>query len=1234
MVLVAIFFKMLLYGGYIQWGNFGFPLSANLLNSLKSFTWNGFSYNGIPVVSPWISFFGNLNNLSIILFGGLLDINVAIKIYIIFTFFFMTYSFYLFSASISNHKLSRIIATIFIITNPVSLELIGQGDPFQFFVWGLYFLSLLLLFRSSREMGQMRNVFLLLSAVLLSLTVSVPQIFYLGTALYIFFIIYFYSISLGHINLKSLISSIKVTLVIIPTLFLLSMPLILTSLFGVYNISPDSTLVNPLSNFVFYSANFPNMLFMNSIPSFPIANLLGSLNSYYIIITWEIAIYFFVLCLLISGIIFKDKKMLVFTIIALLGVLLGTGYNGPISFINIYFYTHLFGYQVLNDSYYWEWLVIIPSFAILLMQLMDKLSTNTIYFSNILIEWKVTIIRINQLITKHMNITIPANYFKRMRISYKLFALISLSILIILPMAGQGFYGQGNTGIHKDNLPNDYNNLVKKLDNFVGNTSVGVAYFTPDNYVYFGNNTNCESQPLLLDPELRSPSIPSYLSPPVISSYFSCYIYTQFYLNKTPYIAQLFSLLGVKYFVTLNGVISASSMKVADNLNPNDLMKYQKDIKLIYYNENYSVYESTLNVGAAQSVSDFSLYSNSYADLMYSASLGVNISKEAPIFTSDLNSYNFNFFLNNTNNLILCSKNSLTTLAIDKFTNSNTSINPFIDINNYLDNPSQGWISSSELVTENLNYIISDPSQFIISSSTTSNSYSFKVNANGNYNLWAEVLLNSFNSKIGFQINGKNYCVDQNVTNITTGTMQWVELPFVTNNIHNTLSISSLRGLNGVQRIVIIKKGMVKTEEKIITNILNSKDIPIIYLSNSGLVQYINTGIFPVKINLVNKESKSTGEYEQPITLQSKFYREKVNNNFSNVQWQYSNGTIIQSWMEGFNNTSATWWIKINGIPANNSLTIFVVFYPLNKNVLNNESTGESPILNLKYNNGRDIFEYYNSTGLIGNTKKDNGMYYKTNVGFYFYTKFYNQTNKSGNQAFVGWSFDTGIDAPMFVGCSNKSYSQPYYFINESEYLPYHIKNENYYLLGTSLYGKEAQWYVNNSIIAEVNSSKFVKCSEAYVRPTGVNISVKYSFMAALPTNNRFPLLSFTNVNLSNKFISLMKKDQILGNQKIYSVINNPNGYEIKNINSSFTIVRIDYYSGMLELTKGINIVPIMNGLNFILITHNRNENALFVSADYKVLIYGLIVYGITIIAIITYSLIVFRKEKRRHLSY
>ena len=295
---------MLSYSGYIQWGNFAFPLRVNILNSMRTLTWDVYSYNGIPVISPWVSLLGNLNNLSIIMFGGILNLNFAIKAYILFAFFFMAYSFYLFTSSVSRSQFSRIIASIFILSNPISLQLIGQGDPFQFLIWGLYFLSLLNLFKSSRRKDSSSKVFFFISIFLLSLTVAIPQIFYLGTPLYIVFIFYFYLSTEKPIKIRNLVKPLVVTLLAILILFLLIMPLLLTSFFGVYNLSPNSSIANPLSNFAFYSAHFPNMLIINSYPSLPISILLGNFNSRYITEIWIIAIIFFKILVEITILIF------------------------------------------------------------------------------------------------------------------------------------------------------------------------------------------------------------------------------------------------------------------------------------------------------------------------------------------------------------------------------------------------------------------------------------------------------------------------------------------------------------------------------------------------------------------------------------------------------------------------------------------------------------------------------------------------------------------------------------------------------------------------------------------------------------------------------------------------------------------------------------------------------------------------------------------------------------------
>ena len=178
------------------------------------------------------------------------------------------------------------------------------------------------------------------------------------------------------------------------------------------------------------------------------------------------------------------------------------------------------------------------------------------------------------------------------------------------------------------------------------------------------------------------------------------------------------------------------------------------------------------------------------------------------------------------------------------------------------------------------------------------------------------------------------------------------------------------------------------------------------------------------------------------------------------------------------------------------------------------------------------------------------------------------------------------------------------------------------------MYNEHAIWYLNNTQIGEANSTSFVKSSGTYIRETGGKVTVKYSFMAALPNNDQYPMISFKPVNLSAFLFSLVNVNNQNLKKGENQVINNANGYCIKNIYSNLTVVRYGFFSGMSVRNNGFRVFPIMNGLNFIIISNGENHNATFVSKDYKLLIYGLVIYGVTISSLIAYSIITHKTKK------
>jgi len=868
---LIIFYRMFFFTGYVQWGNFGFPLQPDISNVFSSITWDPYTYNGLPIITPWINIFGYLNNLLIIILGGSLNLNVAVKLYVVISTFFMTYSFYVLTGRFAKFLPSRIAATAFILLNPVTLQSIGLGNFFQFIIWGIYFLSLVFLSLSLQASGSKKMLYLFISVLLLSLTVPVSQIFYIGVPLYILFILYFLMIEHGHFDIRNLLTFLRTFALVFVLLILLSMPFILTSLFGAFNLSPHSQIANPLNNFIVYSVNFFGLLGMQSFPMLHPVILLGEINNPFLSKLWSLGIDALAVIILSAGIVLRDKRMLFIDAIIFIAALLGSDYLSPVSGLTVYLYTHMLGYQVLNDSFYWEWLIITPLYGILLSMLIDRLL-------NILMNRSKSPVNFSERNVHKRKIVIKAAKFVPIAVVF-----IVIFIVLVPPVVGQGYYGGENSGIHQDNVPASYNLLADYLEAKIGSNPVGVAYFTPDNGVIFGNTTDWVSQPLFTIP-VRSAGIPTYLAPPVESNYFFYWAYTEFYLNKTDEIAQIMSLGGIKYFVTLNDVKSLS-FTIANDVNATKLMSYQKDVRLLYSSGNYSIFESTLDVNAASKVSSFTIMSGNYDSLLYSAALGLNISRLTVLFPGDINSSNFNFIINNTSSMVFLNSQGFISLAIDRFSNSSNSINPLIYTDNYYYSPSQGWAISRVFEWSSIGAISTDPYTFAITSTDKPMSINLNFLKPGNYTLWAYVLRSNVNgSELKFETGANSTIFNTTENNSFIGNFSWERIPISVNSRNQMLYITSEAGLNGIERLVFLKRGAVESEMENIQNLIRNRHINVLFL---------NTSRTYAKYEISNMYRNST--YPEPLNVRDNPDGYSITGSIGNislVRYGYFSGMI------------------------------------------------------------------------------------------------------------------------------------------------------------------------------------------------------------------------------------------------------------------------------------------------------------------------------------------------------
>ena len=136
-----------------------------------------------------------------------------------------------------------------------------------------------------------------------------------------------------------------------------------------------------------------------------------------------------------------------------------------------------------------------------------------------------------------------------------------------------------------------------------------------------------------------------------------------------------------------------------------------------------------------------------------------------------------------------------------------------------------------------------------------------------------------------------------------------------------------------------------------------------------------------VPITLYNSQTAATpAPFQQMLSVNSLTYNAYEANTLDNIEFFYASGNVIPSWMEGstsntllnnptnsiymYTSTNTIYWLNISsGIPASNSITVYMGFAPTSTNLFNNVNVGEAPQISstyAQYDDGDNIFLYYN----------------------------------------------------------------------------------------------------------------------------------------------------------------------------------------------------------------------------------------------------------------------------------
>ena len=149
-----------------------------------------------------------------------------------------------------------------------------------------------------------------------------------------------------------------------------------------------------------------------------------------------------------------------------------------------------------------------------------------------------------------------------------------------------------------------------------------------------------------------------------------------------------------------------------------------------------------------------------------------------------------------------------------------------------------------------------------------------------------------------------------------------------------------------------------------------------------------------VALNISNSQSTATpNPFQQMINITSAdngwTYINDTGNHFGqNVEFFYSNGTVIPSWLENYTSGHAIWWVKVGSIAANSKITIYMGFASKTTNLFNTNDVGEAPQLSstyAEYDDGANVFNFYDDfKGTSLNTSKwtVSGITYTVDNGF------------------------------------------------------------------------------------------------------------------------------------------------------------------------------------------------------------------------------------------------------------
>jgi hypothetical protein len=811
-----LLFKM---NGCVTWGNYNLPCTNSQYAAyvVPGAFWNSYAYMGSPITFP------NTDLLSrIFVFGPIYILAqafgpaTAAKLFAVLSTIFLGITFYLLAKTLVRDYWGRLVGSIFIVAGPFQLQLFANGDYEAMVAQGFVFLSIYLLWYGLIKDPGRRWIFYPSSFAALLFSLMSIAIFALGLATYVVLaaaFIFLYQPG----SFKSHISSFLKFAVRFLALPLILVPLILPAILAPpFDLGPSSSYATPLNQFTYWSAPAYKLflgLGYNWVGGASMTNNMGyqmisAASSPTLAAVWLILTIMMVVIVWIVILLLRDPRGYLLLGLAILGSLFGSGTYAPLGGLNTYLYTHLTGYQILNISYVWDWVVVVPAFALSIGILIERVRavrtatpppTDSVDSTR-----QSTIHRLNRMLRFGAT---PRS--RSVLTIIGALACCLILILTVIPYSVNAQYGpidDEQFGIQTIPYPSDYAQIPDLLSKLVGSTYAGVAVFNPSLVWFLPNSSVATENYFYYFPSVRTPGIPGYAIPPYPSSFYSYWVYDEFYSNSTRYVGELLAVAGIEYLLVFTGTEAASYLPYSDGANVIQLLKYQSGIVPVVSSRDFSIYRNLYFSNVAASVSGISAVTGGYSELNAMAYGGLNLTNQDIVFPEDIPTGECDQYLNDVSRIYTGSVNELYELALTCA--SSYSSNPLSRLTPGL-LATNGWVSSYSALSgsEGLQVADSWPAPIAVADGGPF-SISIPVNTGScqtSCTIWLPVRFGGdAESMLDFKWGNMDWEVDTSRGFYgSNNSMVWVQLPFGPIDGSGTLQITSYSGWNAIGTVYV-----------------------------------------------------------------------------------------------------------------------------------------------------------------------------------------------------------------------------------------------------------------------------------------------------------------------------------------------------------------------------------------------------------------------------------------------